>query len=308
MSGTAAQLRQLLYSRGRQARLGGIVAGSVLLAVTAAVVILAPVEYSVAALLVVPVGVLAWFGGVWTGRAGAVMGAVACVLADMANGRPLDGAVGVSAAALLFVLLVVAAYLPGLRFDSQSYRDHAQTDPLTNLGNRRFFREVALVELNRSKRYSRPVSLMYMDVDGFEGLRHERGHADADLLLVHLASVMSGALRTSDIVARISGAEFAILLPETDGTGARVVADKLRQRLVTSASEAGHDVTLRVAVVGTPSGPVSLEAGAGAAVVPRVRASADATGLIAAVWRPAGPACGRPNERKCAREGVRPVR
>lgn len=260
MSGTAAQLRQLLYSRGRQARLGGIVAGSVLLAVTAAVVILAPVEYSVAALLVVPVGALAWFGGVWTGRVGAVMGAVACVLADMANGRSLDGAVGLSAAALLFVLLVVAEYLPGLRFHSQSYRDHAQTDPLTNLGNRRFFREVALVELNRSKRYSRPVSLMYMDVDGFEGLRNERGHADADLLLVHMASVMSGALRTSDVVARISGAEFAILLPETDGAGARVVADKLRQRLVTSASEAGHHVTLRVAVVGTPSGPVSLEA------------------------------------------------
>jgi diguanylate cyclase (GGDEF)-like protein len=238
----------------------GIAAGSVLLAGVAAFLILVPLEYSVGVLLVVPVGLLAWFGGVWTGRVGAAMGALARVLADVANGQPLDTPVLVGAGVALAALLLVAQILPGLRFDSQSYREHAQTDPLTNLGNRRFFREVALVELNRSKRYSRPVSLVYMDVDGFDRIRNERGHADADLLLVQMASVMSGALRTSDVVARISGAEFAILLPETDGSGAKVVTEKLRQRLLAAAAEAGHEISLRAAVVGTPSGPVSLEA------------------------------------------------
>lgn len=260
MSGTAAQVRQLLYTRSRKARLLGIVAGSVLLAGVAASLILAPPDYSLGLVLAVPVAVLAWFGGVWTGRAGAALGAMAGLLADLANGQPLEAPTLISVLAALAVLLLVAEVLPPLRFDSQSYREHAQTDPLTNLGNRRFFREVALVELNRSKRYSRPVSLVYMDVDGFDRIRHARGHADADLLLVQMASVMSGALRTSDIVARISGAEFSILLPETDGPGAQVVAEKLRQRLVAAAGEAGHEVTLRAAVVGTPSGPVLLEA------------------------------------------------
>lgn len=260
MSGTAAQLRQVLYARGRKARLAGIATGSVLLAGIAAGLIVAPLEYSVGVLLVVPVGLLAWFGGVWTGRVGAALGALARVLTDVANGQSLDTPVLVSAGATLLSLALIAEILPGLRFDSQSYRDHAQTDPLTNMGNRRFFREVALVELNRSKRYSRPVSLVYMDVDGFERIRHERGHAEADLLLVQMASVMSGALRTSDVVARISGAEFAILLPETDGSGAKVVTDKLRQRLIAAAADAGQDISLRAAVVGTPSGPVSLEA------------------------------------------------
>jgi diguanylate cyclase (GGDEF)-like protein len=99
-----------------------------------------------------------------------------------------------------------------------------------------------------------------MDVDGFERIRNVRGHAEADLLLVQMASVMSGALRTSDIVARISGAEFAILLPETDGAGAKVVTEKLRQCLIAAAADASQDISLRAAVVGTPSGPVSLEA------------------------------------------------
>jgi len=175
------------------------------------------------------------------------------------SGGPVDGSAVPGVLLTIAVLLLVAETAPVLRFDSQSYREHAQTDPLTNLGNRRFFREVALVELNRSKRYSRPVSLLYMDIDGFDRIRHERGHEESDLLLVRIASVISGALRTSDVVSRISGAEFAILLPETEGGGARVVAEKLRDLLITEMADAGHEIRLTTAVVGT-TGPVSLEA------------------------------------------------
>lgn len=260
MSGAAARVRRLLYARSRDARLAGIGAGSLGLAVAAAIVVLAPRGVSVELLLVPPVVVLAWFGGAWTGRVGALMGSAALVLASWVSGQPVDATVIVGAGVGLGVLLLVAEFLPGLRFSSQAYREHAQTDPLTNLGNRRFFREVALVELNRSQRYSRPVSLLYLDVDRFDRIRHERGHAESDLLLVQMASVMTGALRTSDVVARISGAEFAVLLPETDGSGAQVVAEKIRQRVVKSAAESGLEISLKVAVVGTSQGPVSLEA------------------------------------------------
>jgi GGDEF domain-containing protein len=62
------------------------------------------------------------------------------------------------------------------------------------------------------------------------------------------------------VLARISGAEIAILLPETDGPGAQVVAGKLRQRLTDTAAAAGHTLTFRAAVVGFGDGPVSPEA------------------------------------------------
>lgn len=259
MSGTAAQLRRLLYARGRTARLWGVAAGSIVLAIVTATLVLVPTATGVSVMLVVPVALLAWFGGVWTGTVGAGMASLAVLLSAVANGEPLDGGVLVSTLLTAGVLLVVAEVLPVLRFESQSYRDHAQTDPLTNLGNRRFFREVALVELNRSKRYSRPVSLIYLDIDGFGRIRHERGHAESDLLLVQVASLISGGLRTSDVVARITGAEFAILLPETDGEGARVVAQKVCDRLAATVSESGDRVTFRAAVVGASAGPVALE-------------------------------------------------
>jgi diguanylate cyclase (GGDEF)-like protein len=283
MSGTTAQFRQLFYTRGRLARVWGTAAGSVALATAAGLLIAWPGGSSVVLVLALPVALLAWFGGVWPGVVGALLAAVAVVLSSLPIGPGgLDVIVntGVTAA----VLLAVAGVVPRLRFDSQSYREHAQTDPLTNLGNRRFFRDVALVELNRSKRYSRPVSLLYLDVDGFDRIRHELGHADADMLVVQIASVVSGGLRTSDVVARISGAEFAILLPETDAVGARVVAEKLGPRLVAAAREAGQDVTLRTAVVGTSSGPVSLDAMLRQADEAMVEARREPTGLACRVY------------------------
>jgi diguanylate cyclase (GGDEF)-like protein len=98
-----------------------------------------------------------------------------------------------------------------------------------------------------------------METAGFDRIRNVSGHAESDMLLVQMASVMTGSLRTSDVVARISGAEFAVLLPETDGPGAQVVAEKLRQRLVDAAAAAGHQVRLHVAVVGQSQGPIALD-------------------------------------------------
>lgn len=236
----------------------GVTLGALALGAVSVVMLLSPERLWGGVLLFVPVAVLSWFGGVWTGRLGVGLGVVACMLAGLGTSGVVDGVVLANAGLTAAVLIVIAETVPGLRLGSQGYREHAQTDPLTSLGNRRFFREVALVELNRSRRYSRAVSLVYLDVDGFERMRRESGHAECDLLLVQIASVMTGTLRSSDVVARISGAEFAVLLPETDGPGAQVVADKLRTRLEATISSSG--IRFHAAVVGVSEGPVSLEA------------------------------------------------
>jgi diguanylate cyclase (GGDEF)-like protein len=86
------------------------------------------------------------------------------------------------------------------------------------------------------------------------------GHAEGDSLLVLAASLFTSTLRTSDVVARIAGDEFAILLPETGLEGARVVMDKLRERLLAATTAAERPLTFSAAVVGFEKGPVSLEA------------------------------------------------
>ncbi len=257
-SGAALILRRAIFSRARHARITGMALGALLLALTLGLVYAAPAVRA-GLLLALPVAMLSWFGGPWVGRAGAIAAAGTQLAVDAASG-PATPTMVVGAIIAVLVLSGVAWAVPVLRFAAQGYREHAQTDPLTNLGNRRFFREVAAVELNRTRRYSRPLSLVYLEADAFEQLRHVAGHAEADELLIQMASVITGALRTSDVVARLYGAEFAILLPETDGRGAQVVADKLREHLSRVASAAGYELHFRAAVVGFEDGPITLEA------------------------------------------------
>jgi len=249
-----------LFSRSQPVRLAGVGVSVLVLLAIGVVLVASPPGAPLELLFVVPVAGAAWFGGAWPGRAVAAGSVGVRLGAVLLSGGPVGGAVVAGGLVSFGVLLLVATIVPGLRFTAQSYREHAQVDPLTNLGNRRFFREVAAVELNRSKRYTRPVSLISLDTDGFERVRHTIGGADSDLLLVQLASVMTGVLRTSDVVARISGAEFAVLLPETDGKGARVVAEKLRRRLTEICETAGHALSFRASVVAFGDGPVSAEA------------------------------------------------
>jgi len=259
-AGSGVLLRQVLYARGRRAQAFGTAAGVGLALVSGAVWLVAPPLVALGVLGVAPVAVLGWYGGLWWGRGAAVVMAGAQVAAAIWHGASAGPLLVVGGAVALVVVWIVGNAMPWLRFASQSYRDHAQMDPLTNLGNRRFFREVAAVELNRSKRYRRPVALVYLEAESFERLKQESGHAASDELLVGMANVLTGTLRASDVVARLTDAEFAILLPETSGPGAQVVADKLRERLTAVTSEAGHGLVFRAAVVGFTEGSVALEA------------------------------------------------
>jgi diguanylate cyclase (GGDEF)-like protein len=72
--------------------------------------------------------------------------------------------------------------------------------------------------------------------------------------------VLTSSLRASDVVARIAGDEFALLLPETSGEGAQVVVAKLRERLSAALAEAGHSLTFSIAIVGFQEGGISLDA------------------------------------------------
>jgi len=259
ISSLQAMLLQALYAKGGQPRLWGGLAGLVLLGSLGGAMLVVEEPAVLAILLVLPVLAVAWFSGVWPARLTAVLAALLYGVAESAAG---GGLVGSSARALmvLIVLAVVARALPGLRHASQAEREQALTDPLTNLGNRRFFRELAAVEVNRSRRYGRPVSLVCLDLDGFRAVNDGLGHVEGDALLVLVAGLFTGTLRTSDVVARIAGDEFAIMLPETGLEGSRVVVEKLRSRLSEATVGSGGVLTFSAAIVSFEDGPVSVEA------------------------------------------------
>ncbi len=107
----------------------------------------------------------------------------------------------------------------------------AAIDPLTGLPNRRGFFDACAVELERARRHGRHLSVLMLDADHFKRINDTHGHAAGDEVLRHLADTLRMTLRASDIAGRMGGEEFAVLLPETDLEGARLLAQRVRKTI-----------------------------------------------------------------------------
>ena len=112
----------------------------------------------------------------------------------------------------------------------------ARHDPLTGTANRRYFFERAEQEFMRSRRYQTPLSITLIDVDHFKHINDQHGHATGDEVLKLLSQKISALLRENDLLARIGGEEFAILMPSTGLAGAALMAERLRVTIAEEAS------------------------------------------------------------------------
>lgn len=122
-----------------------------------------------------------------------------------------------------------AASLDGHRRREVELRAQAGTDALTGVANRRAFLERADDEVHRALRYGHPLSLLMIDIDHFKQVNDVHGHAAGDAALVRLVEACGPELREHDVLARLGGEEFVVLLPHTDPTRAMLVAERLRQ-------------------------------------------------------------------------------
>jgi diguanylate cyclase (GGDEF)-like protein/PAS domain S-box-containing protein len=102
-------------------------------------------------------------------------------------------------------------------------------DDLTGVANRRAFFEAAELELTRNRRTPRPTALILFDADHFKQINDRHGHPAGDCVLRQLGMALSSTFRQVDVVARVGGEEFAVLLPSSNLAGAVVVAERLRQ-------------------------------------------------------------------------------
>lgn len=111
---------------------------------------------------------------------------------------------------------LVANLLANLNELLKSQKKLARTDSLTGLLSRRAFIEIAEIELARARRFGRPMSIAFLDIDDFKKINDLFGHTGGDLALKSIASALKTNLRTYDAIARIGGDEFAIVFPDTN--------------------------------------------------------------------------------------------
>jgi len=133
---------------------------------------------------------------------------------------------------------------------SEDLRKISITDSLTDLYNRRFFQDRINEEIERSRRHGLPVSLIMLDIDNFKQYNDTYGHLAGDEALRLTAATIKNSVRNIDRVARYGGEEFAVILPMTEITAARDIAERIRSGV---AGRYFPDDALRVTVKLTAS-------------------------------------------------------
>ncbi len=121
-----------------------------------------------------------------------------------------------------------------LRRQVSELSELVSTDALTGLFNFRHFKTVLQAEMDRSKRSGIPTSLVMVDADHFKSVNDTYGHEIGNQALKHLADILRAEVRTTDIVCRFGGEEFAMIFPETHLNLAVKVADRIRQEVAST--------------------------------------------------------------------------
>lgn len=208
---------------------------------------LAGPEIGFALFYLVPISLAAWFAGLTAGVILSVASALVWFVDNLLEGAEAFQhlpSVWNATVQLGFFLVIVF-----LQQALQQEQARARRDPLTGIGNRRFFFELAESEMHRAKRYPHPLTVMYMDLDNFKTVNDRFGHEVGDTLLRMITKIINRNIRSTDTVARLGGDEFALLLPETDGASAGSVIDKIHTQLSTAMKRNGWPVTFSIGVV-----------------------------------------------------------
>jgi two-component system, cell cycle response regulator len=144
-----------------------------------------------------------------------------------------------------------------LRAARNHFKELSNTDPLTNLYNRRFFAEILESELQRSRRLKSALSLLLVDIDHFKNVNDSYGHQMGDRVLVAVTETLRKGLRSYDIASRYGGEEFILILPATPIAAAVEVAERLRQSVASRKLDLRPEklvVTVSIGVSSFPCG------------------------------------------------------
>jgi diguanylate cyclase (GGDEF)-like protein len=208
-------------------------------------------EVGLSLFYLVPVALVSWRTGLLAGLVFAALAGGAWFLADAMAVHPYTHASWIPVWNALIragMFAALSVTLARLRAALDQEKRLSRLDPLTGVWNSRAFIEIVEQELARCRRYNRPVSLVFMDVDDFKRVNDSLGHGAGDLVLKSISAAMRDCLREVDSLARLGGDEFAALLPETGAEEADAAVRKILRQAADSAAASGVRVTLSAGV------------------------------------------------------------
>jgi diguanylate cyclase (GGDEF)-like protein len=218
-------------------------------------------EASFSVFYIIPIALAAWYGN---GPVGTVISFLAALIWSYtynASGGPnANSPVFLwNAAVRLAFFLIIAWLLTGFKETTRKLTELAHVDSLTETCNSRAFYVRLHEEINRSRRYRRPFSVAYIDLDNFKAVNDLHGHTEGDRLLRNVSALMKKNARSTDCIARMGGDEFTILFPETDSKSSRDAIQKIRNELLVQIREEGWMVTLSIGLVTYEEAPLDAQ-------------------------------------------------
>lgn len=219
-------------------------------------------ELSVSLFYLAPVALVVWFEGFANGVLFAVLSVVVIFVSNRYSPDGIEtftfAYVWNNVAILIFYIIAVFAIWL-LKKNLSRERMLATTDTVTGLYNSRFFSEETEREMERSRRFGHPLSMVFIDCDNFKRINDTYGHHVGDKLIRMVADELAVSVRSIDMVSRLGGDEFAILLPETDGRTAKkhfgYIKDRLRKRM----KENAWNVTFSIGIATFLTPPDSVD-------------------------------------------------
>ncbi len=213
-------------------------------------------------LYLLPVSFVTWYNGRLYGAIIAVASIFISIVSGL-SGVPLANVDPLilywDELAKLGVLLVVNYMVAELKNALMREKELARTDYLTGVANGRFFMELASLEINRARRYAHPLSIAFVDLDDFKLVNDLYGHSAGDTLLRLVAQTIKSHMRSSDVVARMGGDEFTILLPETGRESAQPAIRKLQSVLMETIQKEKYPITFSIGVVTFEQPPQTVD-------------------------------------------------
>ncbi len=218
-------------------------------------------QLSLTIFYMIPIVMVTWFLGRSIGFIFSILSAFVWLMADLESGTAyLQSDIpywnGVIRLGSFFILTFI---LSELKNTLRQEKEYSRIDFLTGTRNRRYFIELLNMEIHRARRYDRPFTVVWIDLDNFKTANDCFGHSTGDMILRSVARTLQENIRVTDTVARLGGDEFAILLPETGRNVAETILRKVRKINLDIMQMHGWPVTLSIGVVTFASPPSTVD-------------------------------------------------
>lgn len=221
---------------------------------------LLPADIYTSIFYLLPILISTWYGGERIGVVMCFMSALAWVISRQDHLSSASASINYwNASVILGFFLTVTYLLSELKNALEREKKLVRTDILTGVANKQVFYELASMEIKKARRYGHPFTVAYIDIDDFKNLNHYGGYQVGNVVLQAVAQTIKKTLRETDIIARMGGDQFAIVLPGIAYETAQTVVGRVNQQLLQKMDENKWPVTFSIGAITFLNPPDSVD-------------------------------------------------